>query len=335
MADLVAETSQATPVVEDQAAAEVADEAATDAMTAAAMEEGNVEAEDQFSLDDVFGEAQAAADAVPTLPAKESAPVSSIAELAADDFDDIFDSESALAELVAEMPANAEGVVEDEAAAAIADEAATDTKTAAAMEEGSIEAEDQFSLDDVFGEAQAASAVDPEVAPLALEPETITEPEIAVESTIAVEPAVESDHSAALAAAFEETAKEDLSGLDFGFDLEDTEDQAAPEEPVPVAKTKAKAKTVSKTKSTSKKATETKKPAKEPEVKLDLSSINLDVTGEIGAAESAEVDTKLDLVSAYIDMSDEDGARELLQEVIKEGSLAQVAKAKKILDGLS
>ena len=44
-----------------------------------------------------------------------------------------------------------------------------------------------------------------------------------------------------------------------------------------------------------------------------------------------EVTTKLDLAKAYEDMGDLEGARELLQEVIKDGSPAQREKAQATL----
>ncbi len=286
LADMVAEIPESTAPM-DEAAAAMADEAATDMMAATAMEEGSVEADDQFALDDVFAEAAEPAVA----PAAEKL----------DDLDEIFGSETALAEAVADMPTSTASV--DETAVAIADEAATDMMAATAMEDGSVEADDQFALDDVFGEA--APVIEMESPP---------------EATPDVPPA-DGDHSAALAAAFEETAKEDMSGLDFDFAAEMPEEEVAP---ALVAKTKAK-------KAAKPRA---KKAAAEPEVKLDLSGIDLDVASENAAADSAEVETKLDLVVAYMDMADEDGARELLQEVVKEGSAAQIAKAKKLLGDL-
>lgn len=290
LADMAAAMPESTAPM-DEAAAARADEAATDMMAATAMEQGSVEADDQFALDDVFAEAAEPATVEPAI-------TEPVAEKL-DDLDDIFGSETALAEAVAEMPESAAPI--NEAAAAMADEAATDMMAATAMEEGSIEADDQFALDDVFGEA--APVIEMETPPEAA-------PDV---------PAADGDHSAALAAAFEETAKEDLSGLDFDFAAEMPEEEPA----APVAKTKTK-------KAAKPRA---KKAAATPEVKLDLSDIDLDLA-ESAAADSAEVETKLDLVSAYMDMGDEDGARGILQEVIKEGSAAQIAKAKKLLGEL-
>ena len=59
---------------------------------------------------------------------------------------------------------------------------------------------------------------------------------------------------------------------------------------------------------------------------LDLSSINLDLdspTPPSASDESSEVATKLELAQAYEEMGDREGARELLQEVLAEGSQAQ------------
>ena len=88
---------------------------------------------------------------------------------------------------------------------------------------------------------------------------------------------------------------------------------------------------------------------------LDLSGISLDIGDEVsfatdseseqGEGEEAaieepmtpaheEVETKLELVAAYIDMEDKDGAKELLEEVLKEGSLSQRKRADQILASL-
>ena len=48
-----------------------------------------------------------------------------------------------------------------------------------------------------------------------------------------------------------------------------------------------------------------------------------------------ECATKLDLARAYIDMEDFDGARELLQEVVQEGSDQQKADARGLMDNLA
>ena len=66
------------------------------------------------------------------------------------------------------------------------------------------------------------------------------------------------------------------------------------------------------------------------EAHLDLSSINLDLSGNEPAA-ADEVTTKLELAKAYEEMGDKEGARELLQEVAKEGSADQQEKARGML----
>lgn len=48
-----------------------------------------------------------------------------------------------------------------------------------------------------------------------------------------------------------------------------------------------------------------------------------------------EVETKLDLARAYIDMEDFDGAKDILQEIIKEGSTAQQQEANTLIDTLN
>jgi pilus assembly protein FimV len=47
--------------------------------------------------------------------------------------------------------------------------------------------------------------------------------------------------------------------------------------------------------------------------------------------EPIEVETKLDLVAAYIEMDDKEGAKELLEEVLKEGGVAQRKRAEVLL----
>ena len=47
-----------------------------------------------------------------------------------------------------------------------------------------------------------------------------------------------------------------------------------------------------------------------------------------------ECSTKLDLARAYIDMEDIEGARELLQEVMQEGSAEQQAEARGLISNL-
>jgi pilus assembly protein FimV len=70
---------------------------------------------------------------------------------------------------------------------------------------------------------------------------------------------------------------------------------------------------------------------------FDIGSINLDLAA--APAEDApvhnehweEVNTKLDLAKAYEEMGDLEGARELLQEVLGEGSVDLVEQARTIL----
>ncbi len=69
-------------------------------------------------------------------------------------------------------------------------------------------------------------------------------------------------------------------------------------------------------------------------VDFDFGSISLDLPAAAGAAPAAPADdvaTKLDLAKAYQEMGDKDGAKELLKEVVAEGSAAQKAEAQKLL----
>lgn len=113
-----------------------------------------------------------------------------------------------------------------------------------------------------------------------------------------------------------ETAATNASGLDFEFDLD-----------VPAASASTAA------------AGATAAPA------FDLSSIDLDLgsppapgaTGEMagGEADNPDVATKLELAQAYEEMGDKEGARELLQEVLQEGSTRQQGIARDRLTGLT
>ena len=66
-------------------------------------------------------------------------------------------------------------------------------------------------------------------------------------------------------------------------------------------------------------------------VDFDFGSISLDLPAAAGAAPADDVATKLDLAKAYQEMGDKDGAKELLKEVVAEGSAAQKAEAQKLL----
>jgi len=72
-----------------------------------------------------------------------------------------------------------------------------------------------------------------------------------------------------------------------------------------------------------------------PDSKFDFSGLDLDL-GEAGGndLELDEVGTKLDLARAYVEMGDKEGAREILNEVLAEGSEKQKADAKGMLSSL-
>jgi pilus assembly protein FimV len=105
--------------------------------------------------------------------------------------------------------------------------------------------------------------------------------------------------------------------LDFDFDLGEEAKAVTPEEKI---------------------------PATRPE--LDLSGISLDMEEMTATAPastmtagdepggSAEAATKLDLARAYVEMGDSDGAREILEEVLKEGSSQQQDDARQLLASL-
>jgi pilus assembly protein FimV len=71
------------------------------------------------------------------------------------------------------------------------------------------------------------------------------------------------------------------------------------------------------------------------ETKPDLAFEKPDLTFDLGdesmSSNSAEMATKLDLAIAYQEIGDKEGARELLDEVLKGGTLEQSEKAKSLL----
>lgn len=120
-----------------------------------------------------------------------------------------------------------------------------------------------------------------------------------------------------------EASKEDVSGLDFNFDLggETTASEVQSEGSSEVESDSGKA------------------------MEMDLSGISLDIGDSdeasaiddvvAGENESEEVNTKLDLVTAYMDMGDNEGARELLDEVLKEGGPRQRQRGQELLSSLT
>jgi pilus assembly protein FimV len=72
-----------------------------------------------------------------------------------------------------------------------------------------------------------------------------------------------------------------------------------------------------------------------PDSKFDFSGLDLDL-GEAGGNELEldEVGTKLDLARAYVEMGDKEGAREILNEVLAEGSGKQKSDAQGMMSSL-
>lgn len=72
-----------------------------------------------------------------------------------------------------------------------------------------------------------------------------------------------------------------------------------------------------------------------PDSKFDFSGLDLDLGETTGSElELDEVGTKLDLARAYVEMGDKEGAREILAEVLAEGSDAQKSDARDMLNAL-
>jgi FimV-like protein len=78
-------------------------------------------------------------------------------------------------------------------------------------------------------------------------------------------------------------------------------------------------------------------------VDLDLGGGNIELPGsateelavpDLEPVTLSEVGTKLDLARAYVDMGDPDGARNILNEVLSEGSASQKQEAQRLLESL-
>ena len=113
-----------------------------------------------------------------------------------------------------------------------------------------------------------------------------------------------------------ESATAPEGGLDFDFEMETPEAPASTSEPAAQPK---------------------------PAPDLDLSGLSLELgepaasatgTREPAETDSQEVATKLDLARAYKEMGDREGAREILEEVLKEGTPQQQDDARALLDSL-
>jgi len=119
-----------------------------------------------------------------------------------------------------------------------------------------------------------------------------------------------------------ESPKEEVSALDFNFDLGATTESVEMQAEV-----------------------QDEEVTSDSGLELDLSGISLDMEApaettdtqeaDVVEQESEDVDTKLDLVTAYMDMGDNEGARELLDEVLKEGGPRQRQRAQELFNSLS
>ncbi len=71
-----------------------------------------------------------------------------------------------------------------------------------------------------------------------------------------------------------------------------------------------------------------------PTARDRLATEQLPKLSDLEPVTMSEVGTKLDLARAYIDMGDPDGARNILQEVLAEGSASQKQEARRLIDSL-
>ena len=71
-----------------------------------------------------------------------------------------------------------------------------------------------------------------------------------------------------------------------------------------------------------------------PTVRDTLRAEQMPQLSQLEPVTMSEVGTKLDLARAYMDMGDPDGARNILQEVLAEGSASQKQEARRLIDSL-
>ncbi len=75
-------------------------------------------------------------------------------------------------------------------------------------------------------------------------------------------------------------------------------------------------------------------PDESPTVRDTLATAQMPQLSQLEPVTMSEVGTKLDLARAYMDMGDPDGARNILQEVLAEGSASQKQEARRLIDSL-
>jgi len=82
-------------------------------------------------------------------------------------------------------------------------------------------------------------------------------------------------------------------------------------------------------------STKSAAPAASSSASSGLGDLSLDLGGDdAGGGGDDAVGTKLELAKAYLEIGDKDGAREILQEVVKEGSAGQRDEAQKLINSL-
>jgi pilus assembly protein FimV len=75
-------------------------------------------------------------------------------------------------------------------------------------------------------------------------------------------------------------------------------------------------------------------PDSSPTARGTLETEQMPQLAQLEPVTMSEVGTKLDLARAYMDMGDPDGARNILQEVLAEGSASQKQEARRLIDSL-
>ena len=242
-------------------------------------------------------------------PAAAPAAADKPTETAGLDFDLALLDSSAAAPAVADKPTETAGLDFD---VALLDSAAAAPAAAPAVADAPTETaglDFDLALPDSSAAAPAVADTPTETAGLDFDLALLDSPTEAVPAVVAASAAAPAATSV---------------GADVDFDLPSLsldEPSAAPSVDLPVSEVPVK-------------------PASIPLPNLDLSGLSLDLDTPAGVAEPASdldteaVTTKLELAKAYVEIGDSDGAKEILLEVLQEGSLLQQDEAKKILSGL-
>lgn len=191
--------------------------------------------------------------------------------------------------------------------------------------------EDVLELDGIgleAGEAESAPSFDEELSESGIDELSLDELDFSGAGEM---PAAVDEESITPALASEDEEQETLSLADFDLDFDDIEPESGEQTMVRDAISEQELSPGEVTEAVSEPAAPAAS-ALQPHQSQALDVLESDNLAFLSDAD--EVATKLDLAQAYIDMGDVDGARDILLEVVKEGSDEQKSEATALLDTL-